>query len=364
MSDDIEIDEEEAEEDIAFWSERQKELVTAQVDYNLGTLRDLASSNTIDLKPHFQRRFRWDDKKESRLIESLLLNVPIPPIYLNEDRYGRYSVIDGKQRISAVFDFLSGKFPLKGLIIFSDLNELTFSGLPPTIQTILRTRPTMRAVIVLRQSDAAIKYEVFQRLNTGGVPLNPQEIRNNIFYGPLNEKINELGESPTFHRALRIVNKNKSKIYQEMRDSELVLRFMAFFESWDTFSGGVRIHMDTFMADNQTLRPRNIARYEVKFRQALENVMSVFGEESFKRWQPDKGSWRNQVLASLYDAQMLGLQEFETVDLIANKARIIRKFKSMFNDEKFLSSIDAATNTPSYLKFRVAHLRDAVRRIV
>jgi hypothetical protein len=106
--DDIDEDSFEGDDGVAFWSERQKELVTAQVDYNLGTLRDLASDNTIDMKPHFQRRYRWDSAKKSKLIESLLLNVPIPPIYLNEDRYGKYSIIDGKQRISAVYDFLQG----------------------------------------------------------------------------------------------------------------------------------------------------------------------------------------------------------------------------------------------------------------
>ena len=169
-------DDEDNSEELAFWTERQKELVTAQADYNIGTLRDLANDNTIDMKPHFQRRYRWDDKKKSRLIESLLLNVPIPPIYLNEDRFGKYSVIDGKQRVSAVQDFLNDKFKLSGLQVFNDLNGRSFSSLPSQFQPILRTRPTLRAIIVLRQSDPAVKYEVFQRLNTGGVP--PQRARN------------------------------------------------------------------------------------------------------------------------------------------------------------------------------------------
>ena len=206
--DDIDDDAFEGDEGVAFWSERQKELVTApEVDYNLGTLRDLASDNTIDMKPHFQRRYRWDPAKKSKLIESLLLNVPIPPIYLNEDKYGKYSIIDGKQRIAAVYDFLRDELPLSGLKIFSDLNGLKFSALPTQIQTIFKTRPTLRAIIVLRQSDPAIKYEVFQRLNTGGVPLNPQEIRNNLYSGTLNNRINQLGESDSFHKALSIREK-------------------------------------------------------------------------------------------------------------------------------------------------------------
>ncbi|WP_294336298.1 DUF262 domain-containing protein [uncultured Sphingomonas sp.] len=249
-------DDEEDPEEIAFWTERQKELVTAQADYNLGTLRDLADDNTIDMKPHFQRRFRWDDKKKSKLIESLLLNVPIPPIYLNEDKFGRYSVIDGKQRVSAVQDFLNDKYSLKDLIVFHDLNGLKFSQLPKQFQPILRTRPTLRAIIVLRQSDPAVKYEVFQRLNTGGVPLNPQEIRNNLFSGDFNSAINLAGESDLFYRSLNISDKDKpdSAMFKEMRDSELVLRFLTFSRTWNSFKGGVKIQLDSFMEKNRTVK--------------------------------------------------------------------------------------------------------------
>jgi Protein of unknown function DUF262 len=355
--DDIDDDEFEEDEELAFWSDRQKELVTAQADYNLGTLRDLAADNTIDMKPHFQRRYRWDSKKKSKLIESLLLNVPIPPIYLNEDRYGKYSIIDGKQRISAVYDFMNGIFPLVGLRIFSELNGKKFGELPGAIQTILKTRPTLRAIIVLRQSDSAIKYEVFQRLNTGGVPLNPQEIRNNVYSGALNNRINQLGESPLFHAALAIDRKESSRIYQEMRDSELVLRFMTFCDNWETFSGGVRTQMDQFMEDNKNLRREKVETLTSRFSVALSNVVAVFGEHSFQRWQPEKEAWRNQVLASLYDAEMLALQDADAEALAANRDALLRGFKALFTEPEFLRSVNAATNTPSFLKLRVRRLR-------
>ena len=291
--DDIDEDAFEGDAGVAFWSERQKDLVTAQVDYNLGTLRDLASDNTIDMKPHFQRRYRWDTAKKSKLIKSLLLNVPIPPIYLNEDRYGKYSIIDGKQQVSAVYDFLRDELSLCGLKIYSDLNGLKFSQLPPQIQTIFKTRPTLRAIIVLRQSDPAIKYEVFQRLNTGGVPLNPQEIRNNLYSGALNTHINNLGESELFHKALSINDKNSSKLYQEMRDSELVIRFMTFCDTWETFSGGVKTQMDTFMETNRNIKRDKVEALASRFETALLNVITVLGEHAFQRWQPERDGWRN-----------------------------------------------------------------------
>lgn len=364
----LEVDDEDDdvvdEEELAFWADRQKELVTAQADYNLSTLRDLATDNTIDMKPHFQRRYRWDDAKKSKLIESLLLNVPIPPIYLNEDKYGKYSIIDGKQRVSAIQNFLNDDLSLSGLKIFSDLNGKSFSGLPSTIQTILKTRPTLRAIIVLRQSDSAIKYEVFQRLNTGGVPLNPQEIRNNIFSGPLNTKINQLGESLEFHKALGVTRKDTSKVYQEMRDSELVLRFMTFCDTWETFSGGVRTQMDAFMETNKSMKKDKVDALAGKFTSALANVVTVFGEVSFQRWQPEKAAWRNQVLASLYDAEMLALQDVDPAALVLKKEEILVGFKKLFEESDFLKSVNAATNTPSFLKLRVRRVRELVKSVM
>jgi uncharacterized protein with ParB-like and HNH nuclease domain len=169
--------------------------VTSVVDYNLSTLADLIEEHTIDLEPTYQRRFRWEPPKQSLLIESFLMNVPVPPVFLNEDEYGKYSIIDGKQRLSVIKAFLSDALTLTGLKIFSDINGLRFSDLPAQLRSVLRTRPTIRAIIILRQSDRDIKYEVFQRLNTGGAPLNAQEIRNNSLHGSLNNLIMRLSEA-------------------------------------------------------------------------------------------------------------------------------------------------------------------------
>lgn len=197
-----------------FWTQKQRELVTASVDYNLSTLQSLTVDNIIDLSPSFQRRDRWDVKRQSKLIESFLINVPIPPIFLNEDDLGTYSIIDGKQRLTAITSFLDDKFKLTGLEIFSDVNDRRFSDLPRQLQVVLKTRPTIRAIIILKQSDPDVKNEVFQRLNTGGAVANPQEIRNNAYAGPLNELVMRLAESASFHRELNIKSKETSSIYK------------------------------------------------------------------------------------------------------------------------------------------------------
>ncbi len=259
LEDSGQLDAEEVET-FEFWATKQKDLVTSTVDYNLNTLAELINDETIDLNPTHQRRLRWNLAKQSKLIESFLMNVPVPPIFLNEDEYGRYSVIDGKQRLSAVTSFLSNNLVLEGLEIFADINGNKFNDLPSKLRSIIRTRPTLRAIIILRQSDSDVKNEVFHRLNTGGEQLNPQEIRNNAYHGTLNNLIMELSESKTFHNALGIKNKYRSSIYQEMRDAEFVLRFFTFKDDWEVFTGGVRRRLDSFHVHKPKSGSRNPVR--------------------------------------------------------------------------------------------------------
>jgi hypothetical protein len=124
----------------------------------------------------------------------------------------------------------------------------------------------------LRQSDSDLKNEVFHRLNTGGQYLNPQEIRNNAYHGSLNTLIMELSEDRHFHSALGIKNKYRSKIYQEMRDAEFVLRFFTFKDDWQTFTGGVKRRMDTFMSSNRNPDQATLQGLRTSFRETLRAV--------------------------------------------------------------------------------------------
>jgi hypothetical protein len=363
LEDKQQLDEEESEP-LEFWAAKQKDLITSTVDYNLSTLNELVNDDIINLSPTHQRRLRWDGIKQSKLIESFLMNVPVPSIFLNEDQYGKYSIIDGKQRLSAITNFLSNNLVLSGLKIFADINGSKFNDLPTKLRSIIRTRPTLRAIIILRQSDSDLKYEVFHRLNTGGEHLNPQEIRNNAFHGALNTLIMELSESKVFHAALGITNKYRSAIYQEMRDAEFVLRFFTFKRDWEVFTGGVKRRMDNFMETNLNPSVEALGDLRASFFHTLDVVTGVFGEHAFHRWMPERQSWRHHVLAALYDAQMLAFQDYQKEQLVPVRDRIESAFKLLFEDDEFRRSIDAATNTPSYFKERIRRLRALVVGIV
>jgi hypothetical protein len=345
---------------VQFWESKQRELVTSVVDYNLSTLADLINTKTIDLNPRYQRRFRWDQDRQSKLIESFLMNVPVPPIFLNEDKYGQYSVIDGKQRLMAIHEFMRGRLVLTGLQVFADCNGQSFDNLHPDLQSVIRLRPTLRAIIILRQSDVDVKLEVFQRLNTGGVKLNPQEIRNSAYPSPLNDLILDLSVLPAFHKLLGIRNKEDSAIYQEMRDAEFVLRYFTFKESWKSFSSRVKSCLDHFMVDNQRMSKRKLEDLKSEFLKTIEAVEAAFGEHAFRRYQPEKDRWRRQVLASLYDAQMLACHGVEPDDLRPHRAKIVTKMKRLFRAEDFQTSITSGTNTPTLFQHRVQAVKELI----
>ena len=359
-----ELDDQYAEDPVGFWEAKQRDLLTSVLDYNLSSLSNLVRTKQIDLSPSYQRRNRWKDDRKSALIESFLMNVPVPPIFLNEDEYGRYSVIDGKQRLIAVNDFLLGRFKLRGLKVFRELNRDTFDDLPQTLQTILETRANLRAIIILRQSDPDIKYQVFRRLNTGGIRLNPQEIRNSAWPGELNTMILEESVSPAFHALLSIKDKTRSAIYREMRDAEFLVRFFTFQNDWETFSGGMGKRLDDFMADNHALSKDEVERLRQEFRTAIRKVDAAFGEHAFKRWVPEKEYWRQQVLASLFDAETFGVQGFDELALRDHQSELIAGLKALFEDSQFRQAVDAATNTPSSFKDRIKRVRSMVANTV
>lgn len=366
LEDDYEQTDEEFEKSqVNFLEKKQRELLTSTIDYNLGSLNNLIIDGKINLSPDYQRRLRWDDKRKSKLIESFFMNVVIPPVFLNEDNFGKYSVIDGKQRLSAISDFLSGKFALRGLEVFRDLNGLKFNKIPPEYQDSLNTRSTLRTIIILRQSDRDIKSEVFHRLNTGGVHLNAQEIRNNIYSGSLNNLIMKLTENELYINLLGIKTKEKSKLYQEMQDAELVLRFFALKDNWEKYSGGLKKVLDSFMEDNKKMKELEMESYKKSFLQTIENVQAVFGEEgAFRKWEIDKEKWKLQISAPIFDAQMFSLYKKDKNKLAANKEKIIREYQKLFNNDKFLDTIESSTSSSDKFLLRINLVNEIIVNII
>ncbi|CAK1694403.1 DUF262 domain-containing protein [Vibrio crassostreae] len=342
------------------FSSAQAGLVTQQSDFSLSAIYDMIKQNSIEISPHYQRRDRWSTEKQSALIESFLLNVPVPPVYLSEDDYGTYSVIDGKQRLTAIFEFLGGKLKLKGLTKFPDLEGYKFEELPNQLKNALIIRPFIRVITLLQQSEPSLKYEVFIRLNTGGEKLKPQEIRNVAYSGPLNDLLLELSDSPFLKQQMKIKSKTSTP-YRNMDDVEMVLRFLAIEDRWEAFGRKLAPGMDEFMSKNRKELPDLFRR---KFVRAISGCESLWGDKSFQK-PVDNNGWREQFIAPLYDAQMVAVASLSDAELDTLKGKpqdVLAATRGLFeNDPAFVKAVSQATSDTSAINKRVSVLLELLK---
>ena len=348
---------------LAEFRRAQADLVIQTSDLPLGALADMVAGEAIDLQPGFQRRERWKSDKQSALIESFLLNVPVPPIYLAEEEDGTFTAIDGKQRLKAVTDFMTNKLKLRGLERIQEAEGVTFDNLPTEIRNAFKLRPFLRVVTLLKQTDPALKYEVFLRLNRGGERLNPQEIRNVAFRGPLNDLIYELGKNEFLRRRLKITSKSSSA-FREMSDAEYVLRFFTLIDNIDDFSGNLAKEMDMFMQENQDSTPERLAVLKNRFLRSIQGVENIWGEHAFKR--PEGSSWRDQTLAGMYDAQMLAVDKISDEPLdhaVSERLGVLQVTRTLFQDDEFDKAVRTGTNTPARIRYRVEAIETVLNGI-
>ena len=180
----------------------KRAIYTEPADAEIESLYNKHKRGKLIVQPDFQRDYVWDRKRASRLIESALLSIPIPIVYISEEPDNKEYVIDGQQRLTSFFSFLDGKFPdggdfkLTGLRVFEELNGKNCSELTDNLQDVIRYFK-LRTVTFKRESDENLKFEIFERLNTGAVPLNDQELRNCIYRGPYNDLVDELSRVRT-----------------------------------------------------------------------------------------------------------------------------------------------------------------------
>lgn len=344
----------------------QNRLVFQSSDLSLESIANMVKGGAINIKPKYQRRERWNKDKQSALIESFLLNIPVPPIFLAEDEYGKYSVIDGKQRITSIYNFIELKQQLVNLEKFVEIENFTFDQLPTQLNNALRIRPYIRVITLLKQSDPTLKYEVFNRLNTGGDNLLPQEIRNAAYEGELNDALIELSENEHLRQQLNISeekNRLKSKIYKEMRDVEYVLRFFTLRDYWENFSGNMRNEMDRFMIENNNSESLDVPKLKLIFNNSMELCNEIWENRAFKR--PDG---RNEIIQGIYDAQAVSLSFFGNNEkrlIIENKIKIENAFNNLYESDKdFQISMRQFTSNIKQVDYRIRTMINLIKESI
>ncbi len=345
------------------FNEAQSKLVVQTADLPLGTLAGMVESGAIDLQPGFQRRERWTHEKQAALIESFLLNVPVPPVYLSEEADGTYTAIDGKQRLRAIADFIYNRFRLRKLEQLHDADGVQFDDLPTEIKNALSLRPFLRVVTLLKQTDPLLKYEVFLRLNRGGESLNNQEIRNVAFRGTLNDAIYELSNESFLKKQLKITDE-KSASFREMIDAEFVLRFLTLRDGYKAFSGSLVREMDEFMRLHQRDKSTEIDAVKNRFKTALGRCEVLWGDHAFHR--PEGPGWRDQTLAGMYDAQMIAASFISQPNFqkaSGDKSAVLLATRQLFTDPDFDKAVKTGTNTPARIKLRVDKMKDMLEAL-
>jgi hypothetical protein len=324
----------------------------------------------VNLRPEYQRRLVWSRKKKSLFIESLLMNIPIPPIFLYETDLNRYEVMDGQQRLNAILEFYGGDLVLTGLETWSVLNGLRYNQCPPRIQRGLDRRRISANVLVAenidpRQADF-IRRTVFERLNTGGMQLNAQELRNSLYTGSFNDLLIELAGTRLFDEIWGIppyedhYRKNEgfisadladNDLFSRMSDCEIVLRFFAFRDH-RRIKGSVRRILDDYMRDHRSLPKSQIDGLRAAFLSRLETAHEIFGNKTFQV-RDAKGKWR--MSRPLFDAVMVSIDKLQDHkrSMIASKKRINEALIKKLRRGSVYEIIVGKPNTAKAIKKRI-----------
>ena len=300
----------------------ERRLVTMPYDYSIEVLFNQFKDKRLVVEEEgFQRKYVWDDIKASSLIESLILNVPIPVCYFSEEESGIYSVIDGHQRIKSIHRFIDNQFSLKGLKVVEELNKKKFFELPPKTQRQIYNR-TIRCIVLLQESHPDLKFDIFERLNTGAVSLNAQELRNCLYRGPFNDLVKQLVKHSTWLKALGTKSPHK-----RMLDREMIVRFFALSENLKHYKKPMKTFIGSYMRDAKKYDDPKITKLRELFTKTIEDVYFVFGAKSFRRYT--NGKWEHAVNKALFDVLMVSFADIESMKIRQKKDDILNAYKEI-----------------------------------
>jgi hypothetical protein len=348
-------------------------------DFFLPQLLDFVDQKKwINLQPEYQRRLVWDDDKRSLFIESLLLNVPVPAVFLFEWDLSRYEVMDGQQRINAIVDFYNDEYELRGLERWEELNGFSYSQLPDLLKRGLNRRRITATVLLLEATQASdakkseIRKLVFERLNTGGLKLTAQELRNCLYGGAFNDLLIDLARTKQFTDAFEIPSYRshldkeghptkrlrENPLYKRMQDCEIVLRFFAFRKK-SNLKGSIKAMLDRLMEENLDISQDQIATLRKEFIERLETAIEIFGAEAF-RYTDDEN--KVHVSIPLFDGTMVAIDRLwdKRKSLVSKRLTVQKNVQRLLADEPSFEVIVGKPNTAKAVAKRLEIMTKAM----
>jgi len=340
--------------------------ISSQVsDWTISALRDKLDRGQLDLQPKFQREYVWATRPElpSRLIESLLLEIPIPPIYFGKVTEGRLEMIDGQQRLTTLVNFVSNKFALRKLDRMSSLNDKLFRDLTKPQQEKILDSP-VRSIVIDAAGNTELRYEIFERLNRGSMALNEQELRNCVYRGPFNELLAELEKDPYWRKA-----KGGSEPEGRFKEREIILRFFAFANRLPQYTGSLKRFLNEYMGLYPPREEQQLKAHATLFKQTVQNMYNVFGEKAARLYEvsprSNKGSWDTKFSVTTFDIQAAALMNRPTAKVQLAAEQIREQFLfTMLTDPEMQDAISKRTGSTLQTNVRWTKFRKLVDPII
>lgn len=348
---------EDEELDILDIPANERKLRTETYDFSVATICDYMKNGNIIIPP-YQRGYVWGQIQASRLIESLITNCPIPVIYLSQGSDEILSVIDGNQRLTSILKYIDDEYELHGLTTFPELDGLKYSDMDPRFQRHIKNR-TLRCICILKDTHPQIKFDVFERLNTGSVKLSAHELRHGLYMGSLMKLIESLSENKML-RALTLTKNDK-----RMKADELVLRFFAFSERWRDYNKPLANFLNIYCENNRQMDDIRQNELSLLFQRTLNTINEVLGEKAFKTY--DANNKNAKFNAALYDAQMLAFKELNlSTESIARLKNLDMETlnQGFISSELFSKYISSGTTDRNSVINRISEYKEFVQNLL
>lgn len=363
-------------------SDERKRLSSDRLDISFGELINLYKNNELIIRPEYQRLFRWSEAQKTALIESILLSIPIPPIFVAEDKNGVWELVDGLQRVSTFISFFGelkgsgwtidyqedidrsgveeeeideesgeetggiktiNKWTLQEGGLVKSLQGFNVDNLPTNLKINLK-RAVCRVEILRGESSTSMKYELFKRLNSGGSKLTPQEIRNAIYRG-VNPRLNELLLKVSKSEVFKYLTQLSSGKLNELYDQELVLRFFAFYKNAENVNENMEKFLNDFM--ERTVQNANFDYdvYESLIMKVLELIYQIEDNKIFR-------NERNLFVPAYFEGILIGVAQ--NIETYAEDLELLKsKITQLKSDNDFKRYSGTASNSRSRIRNRL-----------
>ncbi len=337
---------------LAQLSEQKRKVDFDTYDISVKELVSMTADKLIDIAPEYQRRFRWDERRQSVFIESVFLGIPVPSLFTAANQDGTWELIDGVQRLSTLVHFsgeqplrdrigLRGTLRLTSLKKLSEFNGLTFEELPASVRLQFLLKP-LKVTTVSDKSDLVVRFDLFERLNTGGISLTPQEIRACIYRGDFSEFLRRMAKDANFRHLVRLPRVAEHDGTRE----EFVLKFFAYLHEYQKFDHLVTEFLNTYM--ERASKRFDYAANEKLFTTVCKTLVPLFPSGIAR------GGSRKSTPANLYEAVCVG-----AALALSETGRIVKRSVASWIDSAELRKVTGeGSNTRLNVARRIEYCRD------